>query len=144
MSLAIQVQVQIETKSKDSVGENPAGIIAVKPNMLHFPSTRGRKLKVIQIYNNDDIDHTYWVTSLLQREDLRIAAYLTQNYRPMLTPEWLSYNKDKFVIKANESKDFLICPSIPDRIKYRRRQWEDVLIVETDDGLSGIIRVRFY
>jgi len=138
LAVAIKIRVQIETKSKG--GNDPNGIIAVSPNVMSYTNYRDRKPRLVRIYNNDIVSHTYRVSVPVDKE---IWKYQTHGYNQLLTATWLKYDQEAFIIKAGESVDYPIQLMIPDRIKYKKRKWEEVLIVETEDGQSSLIRVRF-
>jgi hypothetical protein len=145
IALAVQIRAQIETKSRAEAGEEkPAGIIAFKPSILRFENTPAGSVQKgsVTIYNNDSKAHTYKITSLLHQEGIKPSAYLTHSYEAIPDPKWIVLEKDTLEIKARDSFILSVQLKVPDQPEYRNRKWEELLLVEPEEGLAGFIRVQ--
>ena len=144
ISLAVQVRAQIETKTRTGIKGKPYGSIAFKPANIRFDNvclSDTRKARVV-IYNNDDEIHTYKIRSLLQRKETKDRRYLTGSYRAMPDPGWIAAKKESFRIKPGSVSILPLMLKIPDKKEYYGKKWEELLLVEPDNGLAGFIRVQ--
>ena len=145
LGLRINVRVQIETESKDDVKGKPAGIIAFKPSTLRFEdvSPGGAQKGSVTIYNNDNKTHVYKITSLLHSlKEGKQKTYLTKSYQMMPDPKWIILDKDSLLIKPQSSCVLSLKLNIPDKPEYHGKKWEELFLVEPEEGLPGFIRVR--
>ena len=144
ISLAIDIRVQIETKSKDDIKGRLDGVIAFKPGTVRFENVcagNTQKGRVV-VYNNDDKAHTYTITSLLHKKETTAKTYLTRSYEVLPDPEWIVLNKENLRIEPHDASVLSLKAKIPEGQKYYGKKWEEILLVEPDEGLPGFIRVQ--
>jgi len=146
LGLRINVRVQIETESRTDIKGKPDGIIAFKPSTLRFEDVfpGGAQKGDVTIYNNDSKTHTYRITPLLhslKKEKQR--TYLTKSYQMIPDPKWIILDKDSLKIKPKSSCVLSLKLNIPDRLEYHGKKWEELFLVEPEEGLPGFIRVQF-
>ena len=145
VALAIEVRAQIETKSKADVKEKPDGIIATGPSTLIFENVSPGVTQEgkVTVYNNDNKTHTYKLTSLFHKKGTKPNTYLTHSYQVMPDPKWITLSKDRLTIMPNNSSNLFLKLKIPDKPEYHGKKWEEIFLVEPEEGLPGFIRVQF-
>ncbi len=145
IAVAVQIRAQIETKSRDKLSENPDGVMAFSPSVLRFEDIAlgSARKGSVTIYNNDAKTRKYKITSLFRRKGIKPRTYLTHSYEVIPDPKWVGPGRKRLKIKAGKTFDLSLQVKVPDRPEYRNRKWEELLLVEPDEGLPGFIRVQF-
>ncbi len=144
IGLGIYVRVQIETESRDDIRAKPDGVIAFKPSTVRFedvPLGDTQKRRVV-IYNNDNQTHTYRITSLLHNKETKVKTYLSHSYEMIPDTKWIIPRKKRLRIKPRGTYVLSLKLKVPDAEKYYGKKWEEILLVEPDEGVPGFIRVR--
>ena len=145
IALAVNVRTKIETKSKADVKEKPDGIIAFKPSILRFEdvSSDNAQKGSVTIYNNDNKAHIYKITPFLHSlKEERQSTYLTDSYQVLPDSDWIVLSKDKLKIEPESAGNLSLKLEIPDKPEYQGRKFEEILLIEPEEGLPGFIRVR--
>jgi len=159
ISLAVDVRVQIETKSKADTKAKPDGALGLKPSMVRFEdATPGENVEArVVLYNNDDTTHTYTTASLFENAEIERKAYLTHSYEAIPDPAWIgmtgSVGREKKVrIEPGGSAVLGLRLQVPGagpdptgarsaRVHFGKK-WEDILLIQPDKGLPGFVRVQ--
>ena len=144
LALAVDVRVQIETKSKVGLKTKPYGLLGLEPSMVRFehvvPGT-SRKSQVV-LYNNDDKDHRYTIASLFQEGDTKWKPYLTQLYTVIPDTTWIRRPQEAIEIKAGERAILNLELRVPDDEDNFDKKWEDMLLIQPEKGRAGFVRVQ--
>jgi hypothetical protein len=144
VALAVDIRVQIETKSKAGLKTKPYGLLGFEPSMVRFedavPGT-SRKARVV-LYNNDVKEHSYTITSLFEKSDTKRGSYLTQSYKVIPDSSWINRLEEKLRIKPGESATLDLTLKVPDHEANFGKKWEDILLVQPDEGRAGFVRVQ--
>jgi len=144
LALAVDVRVQIETKSKVGLKTKPYGVLGLEPSMVRFeevvPGT-SQKARVL-VYNNDSTPHTYAISSLFEKDNIRFKSYLTQFYSVIPDTSWIRRLQDTITIGTGKCGVLDLELKVPpDRANFDRK-WEDMLLIEPDQGRAGFVRVQ--
>jgi hypothetical protein len=144
VALGVYVRLQIETKSKADTEGIPDGIIAFKPSTVRFenvPLGHTQESKVV-IFNNDNETHSYRITSLLHNKEIKPKTYLTYSYQMIPDPEWIVLDRNRLGIMPGETRSLSLMLKVPDEQKYYGKKWEEILLVEPNEGIPGFIRIK--
>jgi len=144
LGLGINVRVQIETKSRNDIKGRPDGIIGFKPSIIqfeNFPPGSSREAKAV-IYNNNKEAHTYKIDLLFHNTEIKPRSYLTHSFKTIPDRKWIILDKDRLTIKPNGDGVLSLKLNIPDESAYYGKKWEEILLVQPDEGLPGFIRVQ--
>ena len=144
IGLAVNVRMQIETESRSDLKTRPDGLIGLKPSMVRFenvsPGTN-QKTKVV-LYNNDTVAHSYTTASLFEDEATKRKSYLTSNYSAMPDTARLGLSDEPIEIEPGGSAALDLEVKIPDDANNFGKRWEDILLVQPDEGRAGFLRIR--
>jgi len=145
LSLAADIRVQIETMSKCDISVKPHGILSMKPGNVIFKNVIPGKVfsTKVELFNNDRISHNYYVSSLFKQKSQIMGAYIGHSYISIPNPNWLAYEKDIFV-QSYESQLVNISLLVPDHVENFEKRWEDILFIESNDCLTGFIRIQIH
>ena len=69
-------------------------------------------------------------------------GYLTRSYEVMPEPGWISLSRNKFIIKPRDSFNLSLKVRVPNEPIYFSKKWEEILLVQPDNGLPSFIRVK--
>ena len=144
ISLAVNVRLQIETESRADMEGKPDGIIAFKPSTVRLEKVslgRAHEGSVL-IYNNDNETRSYRVVSLLQEDEARARRYLTRPYQLIPDPKWIVLDKNRLRIKPGGDRSLFLTLKVPNEQKYYGKKWEEIFLVEPDNGPVGFVRVQ--
>jgi len=143
-ALAVDIRVQIETKSKVGLKTKPYGLLGFEPSMIRFedvvPGTT--RIAPVVLYNNDGKEHTYTINSLFEKSDTKRVSYLTQLHKVIPDSSWIKRPEGKLRIKPGERAVLKMELRIPADEANFGKKWEDILLVEPDDGRAGFVRVQ--
>ena len=144
IGLTVDVRMQIETKSKSDLKTRPDGLIGLRPSVVWFEDVSpGTSEKVqVELYNNDTAAHSYKAASLFEEDGTKRKSYLTGTYSAIPDTGWLKWAEKKIEIEPGESAVLDVEMKIPDNVDNLARKWEDILLIQPDDGLAGFIRIR--
>ncbi len=143
ISLAVDIRVQIETESKVDLKGRPNGPLGLEPGTVRFEDIipGGSKKMPMIIHNNDVKAHVYKITSLFDDADTKKRSYLSHSYAAIPDSGWLKYDK-KIRIKPGRSASIGTQLNVPaDAINFGKK-WEDILLIEPDEGLAAFVRVQ--
>jgi hypothetical protein len=144
LALAVDVRVQIETKSKVGMTTKPYGLLGLEPSMVRFDNVVPGTSRTAQVmlYNNDNTSHTYAISSLFEKDDTRFNSYLTRFYSVIPDATWIGRSQDTITIKAGERAVLNLELKIPADRAYFDNKWEEILLIEPDQGRAGFVRVQ--
>ena len=143
VSLAVDVRVGIETKSVDSVAARPAGKLGMVPSTAVFSAVvPGETSKSsVRIYNNSDEPRIFGVNSLFADPKFEPKTYLVAGRQLLPSRDWLQY-APSFEIGPRGIYALQVELRVPAQTDRIGKKWEDCLLVQSEDGLLGFIRVR--
>ena len=143
IGVAVDVRAQIETKSSADVKTRPYGLLGMKPSIVPFEDTKpgGREKAQVEIFNNDVRAHSYTISSLLADADTDQKKYLTHSYKAIPDFKWVKYGKH-VQIEPGKSAELSLELEIPDDETNFGKKWEDILLVQPDEGRAGFLRVQ--
>lgn len=81
----------------------------------------------LEIFNNDDREHTYTITS---KKPSEVGLGVGGEYSEIPDTSWFYYSKNEVTIPANSSTAIRMFLSIPDDEKYLSKKWEVIIAVE--------------
>lgn len=145
LTLAAYPRYFIETESRDDLVEIPAGAIGLIPSnviLKDIPLCLTGKVAEVKIYNNDNITHSYQISSEVPSPDSKRKIPLSFGYRWMPDPKWVVPNKSKVEISPGRGKIIFLGLNIPRKSDYLGRRWEGTLFIRPDEGLPGFVRVQ--
>ena len=143
ISLAVDIRAQIETESKADLKAKPAGLLGMKPSTIRFEEMApgSNKKAQVMLYNNDDTAHSYTISSLFEDSKTERKTYLTHSYIPIPDSGWIEREK-KIRIEPGGSTVLRVELTIPDGAAHFGKKWEDILLIQPDEGLAGFVRVQ--
>ena len=143
ISLAVDIRVQIETKSNADVNASPHGLIGLKPSMIRFEQvTPGRSENAqVVLYNNDETEHDYTIISLFEDSQTEKGTYLTHSYKAIPNTAWVS-GKKKIWISPGGSVALHLELKVPADAANFSKKWEDILLIQPDEGPARFVRVQ--
>ena len=143
IGLAVDVRMQIETQSKSDIEVRPAGLIGMKPSIVRFEEVVPGTIHeaTVTLFNNDDIAHSYSVTSLFDDIEINRAKYLTQSYSEMPDRVWLS-GRDTIRIDAGGTAELDLKLKVPEDTTHFGKKWEDMILIQPDRGRAAFVRVQ--
>ena len=143
VSLAIDIRVQIETKSKKGLKKAPHGLLGIEPSAVHFENVRPGvpEQASVLVYNNDDREHTYTVGSLFMEQKHEPKTYLQQSYDLLPERTWIE-NTPTLTIKPGGTARLSLALNVPDKAEHFGKKWEDCILVKPDIGRAGFVRVQ--
>ena len=143
VSLAVDIRVQIETKTVNDATTVPDGALAFVPSEVVYVNAQpglNRQARV-RIFNNDSTAHNYTVTSLFDDDSVDHKSYLTGGYRKIPEASWLD-RPQTIQIGAGQSYELVLNLTVPQDAAHYGRKWEDIVLVQPDKGLAGFVRVK--
>lgn len=81
----------------------------------------------LEIFNNDDREHTYTITS---KKPSEIGLSVSSEYPEIPYTSWFYYSNNEVTIPANSSSAVRMFVSIPNDDKYLGKKWEVIIAVE--------------
>lgn len=143
ISLAVDIRVQIETKSKVELKGRPHGVLGLGPSRIRFEDVRpgSRREGRVLLYNNDDKAHRYTIGSLFADSEIEQRTYLTHSYDVIPDSKWIGRRK-KIKIGAGGTAQVTLVVKIPDDAANFEKKWEDILLVQPDEGRAEFVRVQ--
>ena len=143
VSLAVDIRVQIETKTKNDATIAPDGVLAFVPSKVIFENAEpGVQYQArVRVFNNDSIAHRYTVTSLFDDNSVDHKSYLTNGYKKIPAAAWLERPRT-IQIGAGQSYDLMLNLTVPQDTAHYRKKWEDIVLLQPDEGLAGFVRVQ--
>lgn len=145
LALAAYPRYFIETESRDDLVELPAGAIGLIPSNIilkDIPLGLTEKVAEVKIYNNDNITHSYQISSEVPFPDSKRKIPLSFGYRWMPDSKWVVPNRSKLKINPGRSKIIFLGLNIPRKSESLGRRWEGLLFIRPDEGLPGFVRVQ--
>jgi hypothetical protein len=142
-SLAVDVRAQIETACKADIQARPDGPLGLKPSSVVFADAQpGKHEKVsVVVCNNEATTRSYTITSLFEHKEIEPKAYLTQFCDPIPDSGWIR-RKQTLRIGAREEAVLDLDLQVPDNATNLGKKWEDILLVQPDEGRPGFIRIK--
>jgi hypothetical protein len=143
IGVAVDIRAQIETKSSADVKTRPYGLLGLKPSIVRFEDTKpgGRKKAQVEIFNNDVGAQSYTISSLLANAETDQKKYLTHSYKAIPDFKWVKHERI-VQIEPGKSATLSLDLEIPDDEANFDKKWEDILLVQPDDGRAGFVRVQ--
>ena len=143
IGLAVDIRVQIETKSKVGLKTKPYGPLGFEPSIVRFEDTKpgSREKAQVEIFNNDVRAHSYTITALFDDSEIRQKTYLTHSYTQMPDSTWVKHEKH-VQIEPGKSAALNLELKIPDDEANLGKKWEDILLIQPDEGRAGFVRVQ--
>lgn len=143
IALAVDVRVQIETKSSGDVKVRPAGLLGLNPSTIRFDSLAPgeRRTASVVLYNNDTTTHTYDTSSLFIAADTDRKTYLMHGYEAIPDGRWIA-RPDRLRVGPGGSAELPLVVQAPHGPGHGGKKWEEILLVRPDQGLAGFVRVQ--
>ncbi|MEW6095093.1 MAG: hypothetical protein AB1567_01010 [bacterium] len=142
--IGIKPNYMIETKVNADVKERSYGILGLAPSTSKAQNIiPGRRKKAsFKIYNNDNIAHTYTISSYIPKsssakQDIRG----TPGYEWVKNANWVKPAKRKIKLNAGGTKTVRLNVLVPKYARCGDEGWESIVMIEPDEGLSGFVRV---
>ncbi len=143
ISLAVDIRVQIETRSRVDLKVRPDGLLGLEPSTIRFEDvTPGSSEKArVTLYNNDGAAHSYMISPLLANTKIDQKTYLSRSYSAIPDSGWITYEKE---VQIEPGKSAVLRPElkIPGDESNFGKKWEDILLIQPDEGLAGFVRVQ--
>jgi len=150
--MALLANYMIETRSEGDIKEKPYGVLGLVPSIVRVEEViLGEKKKVnFKIYNNDEVEHTYKLTSYIpELSAAKLDISVSPGYEWVKDEDWIKLDKSWFELggkqiklKPGEAKDVTLSVTIPKGWQWRDEGWECIILVEPDNGLNGFVRVQ--
>jgi len=143
ISLGVDIRVQIETKSKVDLKERPDGLLGLEPSTIEFEDVapgRSEEAQVV-LYNNDGAAHGYTIGSMFENTEIKKKTYLAHSYIAVPDSRWIRYDK-KIQIEPGGSAVMPVRVEIPGDATNFGKKWEDILLIQPDEGPAGFVRVQ--
>ncbi len=143
LGLAVDIRMQIETKSKNDLTSPPHGPLALEPAALLFEDVQpGIPHRAsVRLHNNDSVSRTYAIGSLFLDKKHEAKTYLTQSYQLLPSHEWLKHDTS-LAVEPGSARSLELTLKIPEEAAHFGRKWEDCILVQPDEGRAGFVRVR--
>ena len=143
ISLAADIRAQIETAGKMNLKERPAGPLGLEPSMVRFDHAAAGSTSETRVvlYNNDDTTHTYEMRSLFEATRADPTSYLTQSFAAIPNSRWIRRD-NQIRIGPGGSALLSLGLEIPRDATHLPEKWEDILLIQPDNGLAGFVRVQ--
>ena len=143
IGLAVDVRMQIETKSNSDINVRPAGLIGMKPSVVRFEEVIPGTVREasVTLFNNDDTAHSYSITSLFDDAEIKREKYLRQSYDEIPDRAWIS-RSDNIRIEAGGSAELDLKLKVPEDSAYFGKKWEDMVLIQPDRGRAEFVRVQ--
>ena len=143
VALALDVRMQVETAGKTDLTSRPDGPLGFVPSTVCYeniaPGSNARAQFVL--CNNDGIDHTYIISSLFEQSQAQRSSYLSHSYGAIPVSGWLKREKT-IRVAAGESAVVCMELNVPDDAANFGKKWEDILLIQPNDGPAGFVRVQ--
>ena len=143
IGLAVNIRAQIETTSDPDVGGRPYGLLGMKPSTILFedvkPGVAARS--EVLLYNNDVKAHSYKISSLLADEEIDKKKYLKHDFVAIPNPGWISTDSE-ILIEAGKSAVLEVVVEIPRDAALGGEKWEELLLIQPDEGRAEFVRVQ--
>ncbi len=140
----------IETEPERDIKEKPYGILSLVPSIVKIEEVipGEKRTATFKIYNNDEVEHTYTLTPYIPLSKDKLDISLSPGYEwakdknwVKLAKNWWELGEKQIKLKPGEVKDVTIEVSIPEGSQPRNNGWENIILVEPDEGLTGFVRV---
>jgi len=143
IGLAANIRAQIETKSKVNMQTRPDGLLGFAPSTVRLEDVvpGSREKSDVVVYNNDDIAHSYAISSLFEDSKTKRKSYLTRTYIEMPETGWIKRKKE-IRIEPGGRATLSLELAIPGDPSSFGKKWEDILLIQPDEGLAGFVRVQ--
>lgn len=143
LGLAVDIRMQVETKSRTGLTRPPHGPLGLEPATLLFEDVQpGMPRRAsVRLYNNSSVNHTYVIGSLFLDKKHSPKTYLTQSYQLLPHHEWLKHDTG-VTVESGSARTLDFTLTIPEEAAHFGRKWEDCILIQPDEGLAGFIRVR--
>lgn len=143
VGVAVNIRVQIETKSSADTISRSAGLLGMRPSTVSFedadPGTT-REASVM-LFNNDTVAHTYRVSPLFDDEAIKRKRYVTQTFSAIPDSGWLGRNETVH-IEPGGTGALRLKLNVPDDPAHYGKKWEDMVLIQPDKGLPEFVRVQ--
>lgn len=137
-ALAAYPLFEIETVSRNGIGEKPWGKIGVEPSSLILKATEKGKIK---IYNNEDKGHKYSLRIDMSTDTSSTRQIgLSPGYRNVPEVGWIDMSHKELAIKRDGVQEVSLTARLPDK-PSPSGPWEAILWVESDSGEKAFIRL---
>lgn len=143
LGLAVDIRMQIETKSKNDLTSPPYGLLALEPAALMFEDFQPGipQRASVRLHNNDSVSHTYAIGSLFLDKKHEAKTYLTQSCQLLPSHEWIKHDTS-IAVEPRSARSLELTVQIPEDAAHFGRKWEDCILVQPDEGLAGFLCVR--
>jgi hypothetical protein len=143
VSLAVDIRVQIETKSKTGLENAPHGLLGMEPSAVRFEDTVPGipQQASVLLYNNDDREHTYTIGSLFLEKKHEPKTYLKQSHQLLPERTWIE-TTPTIKIKPGGTGRLALVLNVPDKSDHFEKKWEDCILVKPDIGRAEFVRVQ--
>lgn len=143
VGLAVDIRVQIETKSKTDQAGAPHGSLGMKPSVVEFEDVPpgATESVTITLFNNSDREQTYTVASLFLDKKHEPKTYLTHSHSLLVNHEWIQHDRT-VKVKPGRSAPLNVTVTVPDDAGHFGKKWEDCLLIKPEKGRAEFVRVR--
>lgn len=143
IGLAIDVRMQIETKSATGATVRPYGNLGLEPSAVRFdPVIPGEAVEEqVLLYNNDAKPHSYEISALFDIDEVERKSYLSRNYSAIPDSNWLAA-PEQIHIGAGGVASMNLRLTIPDDPAHFGKKWEHIVYIQPDEGRAEFVRVQ--
>lgn len=143
IGLAVNIRAQIETTSDVNVSGRPYGLLGMKPSALLFedvkPGVTARS--EVLLYNNDVKAHSYKISSLLADQEIDKKKYLKHDFEAIPNSGWIRTDTE-IRIEAGKFAVLEVAVEIPRDAALEGAKWEELLLIQPDEGRAEFVRVQ--
>ena len=137
-ALAAYLPFEIETESRNSVGEKPWGKLGIEPSSLTL-NTAGKEK--IRIYNNEGKKQKYQLGIGIPGKTTSMRQVgLTRGYRDIPDVKWIGISHDELAVKQDGVREVSLTARLPDK-PAEAGPWETFLWIESDSGEKAFVRI---
>lgn len=141
IALAVYPRFLIETESREEIKGPPAGKTGIRPGVLHLSPPFHEKKESIEIYNNDDIPHTYTIRSEIPASGIQGQVLPIPSYEWIPNPAWIVAEQDTVEVGPGEKQSVGLHLEITKSESLPLQRWEVLLFIRPDKGPSTFGRI---
>jgi hypothetical protein len=140
-NVALNANYMIETQPKEKVKCLPHGAMMISPSVLSA-KTKTKTIK-FRLQNCDSKTqsfkiYTYIPQASQQRQDISV----TPGFVWISDEKWVQPKREKIRLQSKKSQDIILQIKLPEDALVDGQGREAVIMVETEKGLAGFVRVQ--
>ncbi|MDI7258434.1 MAG: hypothetical protein QME90_00785 [Thermodesulfobacteriota bacterium] len=141
IAIAVYPRFLIETENREEIKGRPAGKTGIRPGVLYLSPPFHEKKESIEIYNNDNIPHTYTIRSEIPPSGIQSQVLPTPSYDWIPNPAWIVPDQDAVEVESGEKQSISFHLDITQNESLPLQRWEGLLFFRPDKGPSTFGRV---